>query len=265
MHGRQPTHEKPTRMILRYYSNGMRYLLYHSNDTLERQHGLGWYDNRARVLDALTGRFTTPDPLAEKYPDQSPYAHCAGNPVRFIDPTGRVLEYPSSPSSMSFNYKMRDVRAYIGTEIKDIEEKLRNSPHHFVVYAANREGGGNRIKTSKFNKDEEGNIIYQVRIYIDLDNANILDNNNTMSPAMAAFHEFVHAEAIADNGELYFKNVRTFDEQYGNLEERRNIEYIENPKAAELGEPIRKNHKFRELEKVDDVRFHKTNGKEYFK
>ncbi len=66
----------------------MRYLLYHSNGTLERQHGLGWYDNRARVLDALTGRFTTPDPLAERYPDQSPYAHCANNPVRNIDPTG---------------------------------------------------------------------------------------------------------------------------------------------------------------------------------
>ena len=45
-------------------------------------------DNRARVLDALTGRFTTPDPLAERYPDQSPYAHCANNPVRNIDPTG---------------------------------------------------------------------------------------------------------------------------------------------------------------------------------
>ena len=59
------------------------------NDTLERQYGLGWYDNRARVLDALTGRFTTPDPLVEKYPDQSPYAHCAGNPVRNIDPDGR--------------------------------------------------------------------------------------------------------------------------------------------------------------------------------
>ena len=51
--------------MLKYDSNGMRYLLYHSNHTLERQHGLGWYDNRARVLDALAGRFTTPHPLAE--------------------------------------------------------------------------------------------------------------------------------------------------------------------------------------------------------
>ena len=119
----------------------------HTGKPWQGFNGQGWYDNRARVLDALTGRFTTPDPLAERHPDQSPYAHCANNPVRYVDPTGRVLEYPSSPSNMSFNYKMRDVRAYIGTEIKDIEEKLRNSPHHFVVYDANREGGGNRIRT----------------------------------------------------------------------------------------------------------------------
>ncbi|MBR1551528.1 MAG: hypothetical protein IJ632_04330 [Muribaculaceae bacterium] len=82
---------------------------------------------------------------------------------------------------------------------------------------------------------------------------------------MAAFHEFGHAAAIVDNGELYFQNINNIDEQYGNSEERRNIENVENPKATELGEPIRKNHKFRDLEKVDDVRFHKTNGREYFK
>lgn len=50
--------------------------------------GLGWYDNRARVLDVLTGRFTTPDPLAEEHPWESPYLFCSGNPVKFIDPTG---------------------------------------------------------------------------------------------------------------------------------------------------------------------------------
>ncbi len=41
------------------------------------------------MLDSATPTWTTPDPLAEKYPSISPYAHCAGNPVRFIDPDGR--------------------------------------------------------------------------------------------------------------------------------------------------------------------------------
>ncbi|HAP51245.1 MAG TPA: hypothetical protein DCQ56_08535, partial [Porphyromonadaceae bacterium] len=40
------------------------------------------------TVEAHYKAYATPDPLAEKYPDQSPYAHCANNPVRNIDPTG---------------------------------------------------------------------------------------------------------------------------------------------------------------------------------
>jgi len=48
----------------------------------------GWYDNRARYYDCIIGRFTTQDPLAEKYPWLSPYNHCANNPLRFVDRDG---------------------------------------------------------------------------------------------------------------------------------------------------------------------------------
>ncbi len=40
------------------------------------------------TVEAHYKAYATPDPLAERYPDQSPYAYCAGNPVRNIDPTG---------------------------------------------------------------------------------------------------------------------------------------------------------------------------------
>lgn len=33
-------------------------------------------------------RWTTPDPLAEKYYDLSPYAFCNNNPINFVDPDG---------------------------------------------------------------------------------------------------------------------------------------------------------------------------------
>ena len=48
----------------------------------------GLYDFSARFLHTSLGRFTTIDPLAEKYPNISPYAYCNGNPVRYIDPNG---------------------------------------------------------------------------------------------------------------------------------------------------------------------------------
>ena len=63
-----------------------RYL--YSGKEFDRMYGLDWYDVHARWHDPLLGRFTTPDPLAEKYYAISPYAFCAANPVMFTDPTG---------------------------------------------------------------------------------------------------------------------------------------------------------------------------------
>ncbi len=50
------------------------------------------YDYSARYYDGALGRFTTVDPLAEKYYSWSPYAYCANNPIKFIDPTGMVID-----------------------------------------------------------------------------------------------------------------------------------------------------------------------------
>ena len=40
--------------------------------------------------EEYSSRFLTMDPLAEKYPQLSPYAYCLNNPVRFVDPDGRT-------------------------------------------------------------------------------------------------------------------------------------------------------------------------------
>ena len=54
----------------------------------DRTHGLDWYDYDARHMSPDVGRFTTIDPMAEKYYNISPYAYCANNPVRYIDVHG---------------------------------------------------------------------------------------------------------------------------------------------------------------------------------
>jgi RHS repeat-associated protein len=59
---------------------------------LDNMNGLNWYDYGARHYDPTIGRFTTMDPLAEKYYSISPYAYCANNPMRYIDPTGMEWE-----------------------------------------------------------------------------------------------------------------------------------------------------------------------------
>jgi len=54
-------------------------------------HGLDEYDSQARNYYPAIGRTLTIDPLAEKYYSISPYAWCANNPVKYIDPDGRDL------------------------------------------------------------------------------------------------------------------------------------------------------------------------------
>lgn len=55
----------------------------------DHQHGLDLYDFGARLYDPAVGRWTTMDPLCEKYYSVSPYAYCHNNPVNRIDPDGR--------------------------------------------------------------------------------------------------------------------------------------------------------------------------------
>ena len=45
-------------------------------------------DFGARYHSSDIQRWTTPDPLAEKCYDLSPYAFCNNNPVNFVDPDG---------------------------------------------------------------------------------------------------------------------------------------------------------------------------------
>ena len=64
---------------------------------LQRDAGLDEYDFGARWMDpVIGGRFTTMDPLAEKYYGVSPYAYCHGDPVNKVDPTGEDDYYSIS-------------------------------------------------------------------------------------------------------------------------------------------------------------------------
>ena len=53
--------------------------------------GTPYIDYGARQYDPILGRWFAQDPLSEKYYGISPYAFCAGNPVKYLDPDGRFI------------------------------------------------------------------------------------------------------------------------------------------------------------------------------
>ena len=95
-----------------YYPSGMRFgesavsggsvqPYRHTGHEMQAMHGLNWIDNGARMRSVNLPIFTTPDPLAEKYYNISPYAWCGNNPVNRIDPTGMIWEDPKEAERLN--------------------------------------------------------------------------------------------------------------------------------------------------------------------
>ena len=110
-------------------ASGNRYLF----GGKERMAGgaLNEYDFEARNYVASFQRFTTIDPEAEKFPWMSPYAYCNGNPINFIDPTGREIKGVSKKDAAM---AVEDIRAmFKGDEFA----KFRN----LIVQSGKKQNG----------------------------------------------------------------------------------------------------------------------------
>ena len=80
---------------------------YKYNDKeFDMTHGLHWYDYGARHYDPCIMRFTTMDPMCEKYYNLSPYAYCGNNPVNAVDPTGNDIRIWDAENDSYFTYSI---------------------------------------------------------------------------------------------------------------------------------------------------------------
>ena len=82
---------------------------------LDQSHGLNQYDYSARFYDPAYNRFTTMDPLSEKYYSWSPYVYVGNNPMKYIDPTGMAVE------------DVEGGTRYTGTDAQTMFSKVKDS------------------------------------------------------------------------------------------------------------------------------------------
>ena len=65
----------------------------------DEETGLGYFG--ARYIDhELMTMWLSVDPMADKYPSISPYAYCAWNPVKLVDPDGREIDVSGLSEAM---------------------------------------------------------------------------------------------------------------------------------------------------------------------
>ncbi|MCQ2145660.1 MAG: hypothetical protein MJY72_07950, partial [Bacteroidales bacterium] len=206
----------------------------------------GLYDFCARYLETSMGRFTTIDPLAEKYPSISPYAYCAGDPVNRVDPDGRKIVFAKGVSkqfmsrfeqtvlfmnSCGTSYNMAAVQA---SERVYYVDDISNAPLD--------EHGNRRESSFSFvQKDGSGGTIYW-NPYL------VVFNQGTgvsWSPSTSLAHEFGHLnryDKAADKGDEYLAAYIMMmlaigsDDQYDTKEEMVTITQTEQYAARQHGE-----------------------------
>ena len=157
--------------------------------------GLNLSDFGARWLDSPSGTFTTMDPLCEKYTQYSPYLYCAGNPIKYIDPSGmdyRVTEYN--------NYYQIDAIIYTNTVSAELAKSAAKIWNNFKM---KYEGKSVKFNIEVVEMEEDNRVIIA---FLNKDktgyaNAFIIDDNK--------FKGYEDYQGITRDGILVFVRGET--------------------------------------------------------
>ena len=194
---------------------------------LDRMHGLDLYDYGVRNYDAIIGRWTTMDPLAERTPEVSPYAYCKNNPVNAIDIGGDSIYYcmPNIEHGQVMNYtqytyiqKDNTSGFYKGGELYLGNNITINTIGNALNTISNAGSIGKKLiyalsgKTTsdiqisygrnetKYPSPNNKNILIQWNFSEDTENIGMDINGNVKEPSSIALgHELFHAIDFLDN------------------------------------------------------------------
>ncbi len=99
----QTTHYYPYGGTFASSTTGQPYK--YNGKELDIHNGLNWYDYGARHYDPAIARWTTQDPLAEKYYGWNQYNYCGANPILRIDSEGKIWETVWDAASLAMGVK----------------------------------------------------------------------------------------------------------------------------------------------------------------
>lgn len=245
----------PLGMAIKKYNNpvlstNIAQKIKYNGKELQDELDLNFYDFGGRNYDFVIGRWVNVDPLADKYPNMSPYVYCANNPVIFLDPDGRdfaiqyiddkgksqIYNFNGTGANMPNNKFVKDfVTAYNynvgnggGKSLKAIAE------NKYATVSVQQQSLNGNYASDTYSK-QEGSFGDKYNVVSWNPNLGMETTNGYfLSPATVLEHEASHALGALMN--IQEDTNYGSDPQYDSQEERRVITGPEQETAQANGE-----------------------------
>ena len=214
----------------------------------ERDWETGYDMFGARYLWSATGHWLSVDPLADKYPNISPYAYCGWNPIKFVDPDGRKIIVGTWYGRLFAKFGVNNFEAKTIQRLQDLKSVSPELNKAITSMALKEDVNVNIQPMSKYKgKPNEGVTVRDGKnsdIYYNEDVGFPIDGNYSSPDAILA-HELGHAENNMNGTYIEYNhdeakksNGNVQEKIKGNANERQSI-YYENQVRQKEGEPAR--------------------------
>ena len=158
----------------------------------DRETGFSYFG--ARYYDSdLSGLFLSVDPMADKYPNISPYAYCAWNPVKLVDPNGDTIVISGTSEQQK---KLYDLIDQFKTRLPEQFKQLNNSSNIYnIQYISGKDDGSG----GSFTYDPTKGLF----------NVNISEDDSDFSDIEILGHELKHAQQFEEGKLVFLLDIQT--------------------------------------------------------